>query len=94
MPKRTDANQTAIVSAFRKCGATVAITSGLGKGFPDLVVGYRSRNFLVEIKDGSKPPSAQKLTPDESAWHGKWRGQIAIIRSVDDVLALLNEKGK
>lgn len=91
MPKRTDANQTAIINAFRKLGATVAITSALGKGFPDLVVGYRRRNFLVEIKDGSKPPSAQKLTPDEAAWHEKWRGQIAIIRSVDDVLALLND---
>jgi hypothetical protein len=92
MPKRTDANQTAIVSAFRKCGASVAITSALGKGFPDLVVGYRRRNFLVEIKDGSKPPSAQKLTPDETKWHDAWRGQITIIRSVDDVLTLLNEK--
>lgn len=89
--KRTDANQTAIVSAFRKLGATVAITSALGRGFPDLVVGYRRRNFLVEIKDGTKPPSAQKLTPDEAAWHEKWRGQITIIRSVDDVLTLLNE---
>ena len=91
MPKRTDANQTAIVSAFRKLGATVAITSALGKGFPDLVVGYRGQNFLVEIKDGSKPPSAQKLTPDEAAFVEKWRGQYDIIRSVDDVLALLND---
>lgn len=92
MPKRTDANQTAIVSAFRKLGATVSITSALGKGFPDLVVGYRGQNFLVEIKDGSKLPSAQKLTPDETKWHETWRGQITIIRSVDDVLALLNSQ--
>ena len=39
---RKDANQTQIVDALRGVGATVAITSMLGHGFPDLVVGYRA----------------------------------------------------
>jgi hypothetical protein len=40
MPRRaakTDGNQAEIVEALRKAGRTVAITSRLGDGFPDIV---------------------------------------------------------
>lgn len=94
MAKRVDANQGAIVEALRRCGATVAITSSLGDGFVDIVVGYGGRNYLVEIKDGSQPESAQKLTPDEKAFHEKWRGQIAVIRSVQEAINFLNTSTK
>jgi hypothetical protein len=30
--------------------------------------------MLLEVKDGSKPPSAQKLTPQQEIWHRDWRG--------------------
>lgn len=39
---RTDANQTAIVEALRKCGASVQSLAAVGKGVPDLLVGLRS----------------------------------------------------
>jgi hypothetical protein len=94
MAKRVDANQSAIVAALRQCGATVAITSSLGEGFVDIVVGYGGRNYLVEIKDGSQPESAQKLTPDEAKFHEKWRGQVAIIRSVQEAINFLNTSTK
>ena len=87
---RTDANQKAIVTALRRIGASVAVTSGIGNGFPDIVVGYRGRNYLIEIKDGDKPPSKRKLTPDEAAWHEAWRGEVMVVESVDDALAALN----
>lgn len=35
---RVDANQTKVVEHLRKAGLSVAITSALGNGFPDLVV--------------------------------------------------------
>lgn len=35
---RTDANQTKVVNHLRKAGFSVAITSSIGNGFPDLVV--------------------------------------------------------
>lgn len=78
------------MEALRRCGATVAITSALGNGFADIVVGYGGRNYLVEIKDGSQPEGAQKLTPDEATFHEKWRGQIVIIRSVEEAINFLN----
>ncbi len=86
---RTDANQTEIVEALRAVGATVAITSMIGDGFPDIVVGYRGENYMIEIKDGSKPPSKQQLTPDEKKFHNIWRGKIDIVISVDEALEIV-----
>lgn len=89
MPKRVDTNQPEIVNALRKVGATVAPTHTLGRGFPDLVVGFRGYNYLLEIKDGSKPPSKRKLTPDELKWHEEWNGQVAIVNSIDEALRVI-----
>ena len=70
---RTDANQPQVVKALRDAGATVAITSMVGDGFPDLVVGFRGETLLIEVKDGSKPKSEQALTPDEEDFRRiKW----------------------
>lgn len=84
---RTDANQTAIVKALRDAGCTVAVTSSVGQGFPDLVVGLRCRNFLLEVKDGDKPPSARTLTPAEMAFHGTWRGLVKVVTTIEEALA-------
>lgn len=86
-----DANQAEIVRALRAIGASVAITSALGDGFPDLVVGFRGKNFLVELKDGRKPPSARKLTEAEECFSERWRGQIAIINNIEEAIKLLNK---
>ncbi len=85
-----DANQRTIVKALRAMGATVLHTHQLGKGAPDLIVGYRGREYLLECKDGQKPPSARKLTPDEETFHRTWRGSVVrVVESVDDVFAAL-----
>ena len=86
---RIDSNQPEIVQALRDVGASVALTHQLGGGFPDLVVGYRANNFLIEIKDGSKPPSKRQLTEDEKDFHAAWRGKIEIANSVDEALYII-----
>ncbi len=86
---RTDANQQEIVRALRQIGASVAVTSAVGDGFVDLVVGYRGKNILLELKDGSKPPSAQKLTTDEQAFFATWRGFAVVVRSVEEAIAVV-----
>lgn len=86
MSKRIDANQPAIVSALRQVGATVQILSDVGKGCPDLAVGYRGQNFFFEVKDGSKVLSKRKLTGDEQIWHDNWRGQVSVVESIEDAL--------
>lgn len=84
--KRTDANQAAIVQALRQAGASVLILSMVGKGCPDVLVGRQGINTLLEIKDASKPPSARRLTRDEHDWQIQWRGQVAIVTTIDEAL--------
>ena len=64
---KVDANQARIVEVLRAAGVRVFITSHVGHGFVDIVC-YRPATGLlrlIEIKDGSKPPSARKLTREE-----------------------------
>jgi hypothetical protein len=56
----------------------------LGQGKPDLLVGFRGRNVLLEVKDGAKPPSRRKLTDDEADWHRDWRGQVDVVESKEE----------
>jgi hypothetical protein len=88
-PKRVDANQVEIVQALRRCGCTVQVLSDVGKGCPDLLVGVRGINALLEVKDGAKTLSKRKLTPDEQEWHDTWRGEVVVVNSVDEALSVL-----
>ena len=87
--KRTDANQTKVVTALRRVGCSVAILSAVGKGVPDILVGKGGKNYLMEIKDGEKIPSKRKLTPDEKEFHESWRGHVCIVESIDDALKII-----
>jgi hypothetical protein len=86
---RVDTNHAVIVGALRACGATVQSLAQVGGGCPDILVGYRGRNLLLEIKDGSKPPSARKLTADQVPWHAEWRGAVRVVDNVDSAIAAL-----
>lgn len=83
---KIDTNQPEIVRALRRAGASVQILSMVGRGCPDVVVGFRGQTYLLEIKDGSLPPSKRTLTPDEKQWHAKWRGHVDIVESIEDAL--------
>ena len=82
----TDRNQAEIVAAYRMVGASVQPLHSVGKGCPDLVVGYRGVNYMIEAKDGMKTPSQRVLTPDQVAWHRDWRGQVVTVKSVREAL--------
>lgn len=83
---KADANQPAIVKALRQMGCTVQHLHMVGAGCPDIAVGWQGKTYLLEIKDGSKPPSAQKLTEPEANWHRDWRGHVATVASVKEAL--------
>jgi len=91
--KKTDANQDEIVKLFRQLGCLVFITSGLGKGFPDLIVQRRHphsgfvNTWLVEVKDGTRPPSERRLTALQSIFHKIWHCHI--VECEQDVYDLL-----
>lgn len=89
---RVDNNQKEIVKALRSIGATVESLASVGCGVPDLLVGYHGTNYLLEVKDGEKPPSKQRLTPDETNWHLLWRGRVAIVRTVEEAIEMVLEQ--
>lgn len=88
---KTDDNHLDIKHRFKKYGASVADTAGAGEGFPDLVIGFKGANFLVEVKDGSKAMSEQKLTKPQVRFHREWSGQVIIINSVEQVDLIMQE---
>ena len=63
---RVDENQAAIVQALREAGAYVWII-----GLPvDLLVGYKDRTLLMEVKTTSK----KRLTGLQADFFEKWMG--------------------
>ena len=81
---RVDLNQTEIVHALQAAGASVTRLSSVGAGVPDLLVGWKGLNILVEVK-GAKG----KLTPAQGRWHDEWLGKVHIVRTPRDALRLL-----
>ena len=65
---KVDANHMDVVTALRSVGAGVQSIAGVGDGCPDLLVAFRGAWHVLEVKDGSKPPSKRRLTPEEQMW--------------------------
>ncbi len=85
---RRDVNENEIVREMRAAGAFVKAIND--EGTFDLLVFHNGQTILMEIKDGSKPPSARKLTPAEQKFHDEWPGDnLHIVNSVAEALAIL-----
>lgn len=87
--KRVDDNQKKIVEQLRKLNISVQHLHTIGQGCPDLLLGFRNRNFLVELKDESKPASAKKLTDDEQEFFNEWNGQVSKCESLEEILKVV-----
>jgi hypothetical protein len=82
---KPDSTQAEIVAAAKALGASVAVTTAVGRGFPDLIVGYRGQTLLVEVKS---PTGA--LRPSQMAFRETWRGgPFVVIESANGLLAAL-----
>jgi Holliday junction resolvase len=68
--KRVDLNHQEIVKKFRDLGASVFDTSGIGRGCPDILLGYNGLTCLVEIKSGEK----KKFTEAQLKFMSEWKG--------------------
>lgn len=86
---RIDGNQQIVIAYLRRFGATVEILSNVGGGCPDLLVGFRGVNLLVEVKDPSQSKSTRALTPAQKEWHASWKGRVHIIETPEEALRLL-----
>ena len=88
--KRIDSNQPEIVAKLRAVpGVVVFHTHEVGKGFGDIVCGFRGNNYIFEIKDPDKPKSKRKLTPKEKIFHETWPGQVDTIETAEEALLIM-----
>ena len=71
---KKDANHNVIVDALKKHGASVIDMSHVGQGFPDLIVGFASKTFLVEIKNPKTSYGKKGLNKNQAKWKSLWTG--------------------
>ena len=72
---RRDANEKEIVNYFNRIGFSVArLNTPL-----DLLIGYKKRNYLVEVKMPGK-----KLNANQVEFTEGWKGQFIVISSIED----------
>ena len=86
---KTDSNQVDVVEALRAAGCRVQSLASVGEGVPDLLVGVPGLKtlMLIEVKDGSKPPSDRNLTAKQKLWHDAWQGfPVYVVTSVPEAL--------
>ena len=83
--KRVDENQKTIVHTFIALGASVLNLSTVGRGCPDLLIGYRGKSVLVEVK----APKGT-FTDPQIKFMQEWRGgAVSRIDSVDAAIRLI-----
>ena len=80
---RTDSNQRPIVQALRDIFGPDCVfdLSAVGQGCPDLMVGVRGVNLLMEIKTDKG-----KLTTDQVIFHKSWPGSVVVVRTLQEAL--------
>jgi Holliday junction resolvase len=90
--RRVDENQKVIVKYLRELGMCVIDLSASGGGVMDLLLCYRGKTWMVEIKNPDKPKADQSLTPAQIRVHKEIADvgcEVHVIRTVDEALALV-----
>ncbi len=89
-----DKAEPGIIAALRAVGATVVQLSA--KGVPDLLVGYRGRTVLLEVKsiistehkDGYTRTRKTRVDVGQVEFAERWRGGLlAIVHTPEEALA-------
>ena len=87
--KARDKNEPEIVDAIERWGFSVARLDTP----VDLLVGKWKRTWMLEVKDGRKPPSARPLTTEQRKFFAEWRGDPPkVVRSITEAACVLGVK--
>ena len=79
--KTVDINQQEIVDALKEIGCSVVVI-----GTPvDLLCGYRSHNFLLEVKR----PGEKVRTNTQRRFLENWKGQVRIVETAEEAIRLV-----
>lgn len=86
---KVDVNQKEIVAALRKMGASVCLLHTVGGGTPDLLVGFRGQNMLMEVKT-----EHGRLTPCQLEFMDAWRGDgVHIVKTPEEAVNAIQRIG-
>jgi len=80
---RTDNNQHELVEALKKIGAKCYF---IGKPV-DLVVGFRGRSVLLEVKRADKRGQPSAVTKAQKDFMETWPGEAHIVYSIDEAIS-------
>lgn len=85
---KRDAAEAAIVKGLRDLGASVLLLDSRVKGVPDLLVGFRGVNHLLEVKS-----KGGRLSDAQQEWMLLWRGRHPdVVFTLDAALVALGLK--
>ncbi len=87
--KRTDGNHQLVKEELEAAtvGASVFDAAGMGKGFPDFVMAFCDRNWLIELKNPDQSASRRRLTAAQVGFHETWHGDVITVCSAAEVYA-------
>lgn len=101
---KIDANQPEIVEGLRAIGASVESLAKMGRGWPDIAVGYNGINFLLEIanpetrhgqsKVSSTDHYSKKTNEAQRAWYQSWRGRVDVVFTLAEAVHIVTGRGK
>lgn len=80
---KRDANEPEIVDALEAMGCGVAKIDS-DDGFPDLVVWFKDRHTLIEVK-----MPGELLTTRQKQFHAAWPGRIHIAHSAGEAIQIV-----
>lgn len=84
---RRDNNHREIVTALRHAGMTVLDLASVGGGCPDLLVGWRGQQWLVEVKsDGGRLTAAQQEFLDT------WAGDVIVAHDIEEAITQITKR--
>lgn len=89
---KVDGNHRQIADALASIpGVVVQSLAAIGGGVPDLLVSVAGRNLLLEVKVPNGPRAKRRwvLTDDQQRWHRVWTGQVSVVCSVEEALAVV-----
>lgn len=83
--KRRDENEPQIIAALRAAGCDVLQADDV-----DLFVGRAGKNYLIEVKHPNRA-SESKIKPIQKRLRDSWRGQYAIVTTIEEALKAISE---
>lgn len=79
--RKIDNNHTEIVDLLTQSHCSVTSLASVGRGCPDLLIGYRGKTHLAEVKSGNGA-----LRDSQKEFINLWRGSpVIVVRTFEDI---------